>query len=92
MGVRGRCVHARRARARTRRERPSSPPRAPPLTAARLSLYPPRLSQSTGEPKPIGIHPSNVQITKLKIDADRKSLLERKAAGRSARGGLAQVD
>jgi large subunit ribosomal protein L26e len=26
----------------------------------------------------IGIHPSNLQITKLKIDKDRKKILERK--------------
>ncbi|KAJ3147058.1 60S ribosomal protein L26A [Geranomyces variabilis] len=30
----------------------------------------------------IPIHPSKVVITKLKIDKDRKNLLERKAAGR----------
>eukprot|EP00186_Timspurckia_oligopyrenoides_P001837 CAMPEP_0182446676 /NCGR_PEP_ID=MMETSP1172-20130603/4461_1 /TAXON_ID=708627 /ORGANISM="Timspurckia oligopyrenoides, Strain CCMP3278" /LENGTH=120 /DNA_ID=CAMNT_0024642641 /DNA_START=100 /DNA_END=462 /DNA_ORIENTATION=+ len=27
---------------------------------------------------PVGIHPSNVMITKIKLDKDRKSLLERK--------------
>ncbi|KAI6196949.1 putative 60S ribosomal protein L26 [Aphelenchoides besseyi] len=31
----------------------------------------------------IGVHPSKVQITKLKMDKDRKALLERKAAGRA---------
>ncbi|KAI6184026.1 putative 60S ribosomal protein L26 [Aphelenchoides bicaudatus] len=31
----------------------------------------------------IGIHPSKVQITKLKMDNDRKDLLARKAAGRA---------
>merc|ERR1711965_420438 len=32
----------------------------------------------------VGIHPSNVVITKLKLDKDRKSILERKAKGRNA--------
>merc|ERR1712010_250034 len=32
----------------------------------------------------VGIHPSNVVITKLKLDKDRKSILERKAKGRDA--------
>ncbi|WP_411016669.1 50S ribosomal protein L24, partial [Salmonella sp. s51944] len=30
----------------------------------------------------VGIHPSNCVITRLKIDRDRKRILERKAAGR----------
>jgi hypothetical protein len=33
---------------------------------------------STGNPVPIPIHPSNVVITKLKLDKDRKDLLARK--------------
>lgn len=32
----------------------------------------------TGATVPIGIHPSKVVVTKLKIDKDRKNLLERK--------------
>merc|ERR1712146_628849 len=32
----------------------------------------------------VGIHPSNVVITKLKLDKDRKSILDRKAKGRNA--------
>ncbi|KAL3123471.1 hypothetical protein niasHT_004643 [Heterodera trifolii] len=36
----------------------------------------------------VGIHPSNVQITKLKMDKDRRSLLERKAAGRARVTGI----
>ncbi|KAH7727067.1 60S ribosomal protein L26 [Aphelenchoides avenae] len=36
----------------------------------------------------IGIHPSNVQITKLKMDKDRRALLERKAAGRARVTGV----
>lgn len=31
---------------------------------------------------PVPLHPSNVVITKLKLDKDRKDLLERKKAGR----------
>jgi len=32
----------------------------------------------TGNNVPVGIHPSNVVVTKLKINKDRKNLLERK--------------
>ncbi|GFP78901.1 60S ribosomal protein l26-1 [Phtheirospermum japonicum] len=32
----------------------------------------------------VGIHPSKVVVTKLRLDKDRKSLLERKAKGRAA--------
>jgi len=41
-----------------------------------------RLSKekSNGMTVPIGVHPSNVQITKLKLDKDRKNLIERKKA------------
>jgi len=35
----------------------------------------------------IGLHPSNLSIVKLKLTEKRKSLLERKAAGRQARDG-----
>uniref|UniRef100_A0A7S1TM20 Large ribosomal subunit protein uL24c n=1 Tax=Erythrolobus australicus TaxID=1077150 RepID=A0A7S1TM20_9RHOD len=31
-----------------------------------------------GQTVPIGIHPSNVTITKIKLDKDRKAILERK--------------
>jgi large subunit ribosomal protein L26e len=36
----------------------------------------------------VGIHPSKVRITKLKMDRDRKDILERKAKGRAAAKGL----
>lgn len=36
-----------------------------------------------GETVDIGIRPSNVVITKLKLDKDRKALMERKAKGRA---------
>jgi len=35
----------------------------------------------------VGIHPSKVVITKLKLDKDRKALLERKGKGRGADKG-----
>ena len=40
--------------------------------------------KSNGQSVPIGIAPSKVEITKLKIDKDRESILERCAAGREA--------
>lgn len=44
--------------------------------------------KTSGQSVPLGIHPSNVVITKLKIDKDRESILERIKAGResSAKG------
>ncbi|KAL1916465.1 60S ribosomal protein uL24 [Calcarisporiella thermophila] len=39
-----------------------------------------------GSTVPIGIHPSKVVITKLKIDKDRKNLLERKDRSASSKG------
>ena len=38
-------------------------------------------SLSPGSTVSIGFHPSNVVITKLKLDNDRKALLERKRRG-----------
>ncbi|CAL8578583.1 60S ribosomal protein L26A [Xanthoria parietina] len=38
--------------------------------------------KSNGQSVPLGIHPSKVMITKLKVDKDRESLLERIAKGR----------
>ena len=35
----------------------------------------------------VGIHPSKVVVTKLKLDKDRKALLERKSKGRAAEKG-----
>ncbi|XP_068637346.1 large ribosomal subunit protein uL24y-like [Aristolochia californica] len=35
----------------------------------------------------VGVHPSNVIITKLKLDKDRKALIERKAKGRASDKG-----
>uniref|UniRef100_A0A7E4VCL0 KOW domain-containing protein n=1 Tax=Panagrellus redivivus TaxID=6233 RepID=A0A7E4VCL0_PANRE len=36
----------------------------------------------------VGVHPSKVTVVKLKLDADRKNLLERKAAGRALITGV----
>ncbi|OJD11946.1 ribosomal protein L24 [Blastomyces percursus] len=41
--------------------------------------------KSNGQSIPIGIHPSKVVITKLKIDKDRESILERMGKGREAK-------
>lgn len=36
--------------------------------------------KANGATVSVGIHPSKVEITKLKLDRDRKQILERKAA------------
>lgn len=41
--------------------------------------------KSNGQSVPLGIHPSKVVITKLKLDKDRESILERVGKGREAR-------
>jgi len=38
--------------------------------------------KASGQSVPIGIHPSNVVITKLKLDKDREAILERSRLGR----------
>jgi large subunit ribosomal protein L26e len=38
--------------------------------------------KANGASVPLGIHPSNVVITKLKLDKDRENILERIKAGR----------
>ena len=40
--------------------------------------------KSNGQSVPVGVAPSKVVITKLKLDKDRESILERKAKGREA--------
>ncbi|KAF2460848.1 translation protein SH3-like domain-containing protein [Lineolata rhizophorae] len=40
--------------------------------------------KSNGQSVPIGIAPSKVQVTKLKMDKDREAILERKGKGREA--------
>merc|ERR1719471_2503753 len=41
--------------------------------------------KANGQTVPIGIHPSKVMITKLKLDKDRKALLDRKG-GKAKKG------
>jgi len=41
--------------------------------------------KSNGQSVPIGIHPSKVVITKLKLDKDRESILDRMGKGREAK-------
>ncbi len=43
---------------------------------------PPRPTPSAGATVSVGIHPSNVKITKLRMDRERQGLLARKAAGK----------
>jgi large subunit ribosomal protein L26e len=38
--------------------------------------------KSNGQSVPIGVHPSKVIVTKLKLDKDREKLLERISKGR----------
>lgn len=40
--------------------------------------------KSNGQSVPIGIHPSKVVVTKLKLDKDREKILERVGKGREA--------
>ncbi len=60
---------------------------APPLPSPPPSLTRPpnAAAQPAGQAVPKGIHPSNVEITKLKIDKDRKELIKKKAKGKEAR-------
>ncbi len=43
--------------------------------------------KSNGQSVPLGIHPSKVVITKLKLDKDRENILERIAKGREENKG-----
>merc|ERR1712086_1089174 len=44
--------------------------------------------KSSGSTVNVGIHPSNVVITKLKLDKDRRSILERKNTQKAAEKGM----
>jgi large subunit ribosomal protein L26e len=44
--------------------------------------------KSSGQSVPLGIHPSKVVVTKLKLDKDRESILERIKAGREIKEKL----
>ncbi|KAK7511557.1 60S ribosomal protein L26-1 [Phyllosticta citricarpa] len=41
--------------------------------------------KSNGQAVPVGLAPSNVVVTKLKLDKDRERILERKGKGREAK-------
>lgn len=43
-------------------------------------------SKANGDVKQIGIHPSNVVITKLKLDKDREALIARNSKSKKAGG------
>ena len=47
--------------------------------------------KSNGQSVPIGIAPSKVVITKLKLDKDRESILERLKQGREAKAKSKQT-
>jgi large subunit ribosomal protein L26e len=40
--------------------------------------------KSNGQSVPLGVHPSKVVVTKLKLDKDREKILERIGTGREA--------
>lgn len=44
--------------------------------------------KSSGQSVPIGVHPSKVVITKIKLDKDRENILERIKVGREAKAKL----
>lgn len=49
--------------------------------------------KQNGAPVPVGISPSNCVITKLKLNKDRKNILERKnRAGLSDKGKISESD
>ena len=41
--------------------------------------------KTNGQSVPIGVHPSKVMVTKLKLDKDREKILERVGKGRESR-------
>ncbi|KAF7778586.1 hypothetical protein Agabi119p4_2931 [Agaricus bisporus var. burnettii] len=48
--------------------------------------------KSNGATVPIGIHPSNVVITTIKLDKDRRAILEKKDRKKTASGDVEMVD
>ena len=44
--------------------------------------------KSSGQSVPIGVHPSKVVITKIKLDKDRENILERLKVGRESKAKL----
>jgi len=47
--------------------------------------------KSNGATAPIGIHPSNVVITTIKLDTDRRAILERKDRKKTSASGDAEI-
>jgi large subunit ribosomal protein L26e len=48
--------------------------------------------KSNGATASIGIHPSNVVVTTLKLDKDRRAILDRKDRKKTAGGDVEMVD
>ncbi|KAH6918366.1 60S ribosomal protein L26 [Coprinopsis sp. MPI-PUGE-AT-0042] len=48
--------------------------------------------KSNGASVPIGIHPSNVVITTIKLDKDRRAILDRKDRSKTTSGPAADVE
>ncbi|KAF9013987.1 translation protein SH3-like domain-containing protein [Cyathus striatus] len=48
--------------------------------------------KSNGATSPIGIHPSNVVITTIKLDKDRRAILERKDRKKTASGDVEMAE
>jgi large subunit ribosomal protein L26e len=48
--------------------------------------------KSNGATAPIGIHPSNVVITTIKLDKDRRAILDRKNRTKSSTGASGDVE
>lgn len=48
--------------------------------------------KSNGQSVPLGVHPSKVVITKLKLDKDRENILERIAKGREEKKGRSKKE
>jgi large subunit ribosomal protein L26e len=44
------------------------------------AVYAINIEKSNAATVPVGIHPSNVVITNLKLDSDRRAILDRKGA------------
>ena len=57
------------------------PPHSPSTNLALLPTAPPQPAHA-GATVNVGVDPSKVVVTKLKLDKDRKALLERKRAGK----------
>ena len=48
--------------------------------------------RNNGQPVKIGIHPSNVVITKLKLDKDRQAILDRSGKNNAGKGKYSAKD